>query len=126
MTDEEVYRQAIDRILRLMKILAGVGTVAALAWRGWRSGAGFALGALIAWINFLWLKRIVDSLGASRPKASRRGAVVSGFRYLILGFTVYVILRLSSISLPAAVTGLFVSLGAVLIEILFELVYART
>jgi ATP synthase I chain len=125
MTDEEVYRQAIGRILKWMAILAGAGTLAALAWRGWRASAGFALGALIAWINFLWLKRMVDALGASRPKASKRDAVITGFRYLILGAAAYVILRLTSISLPAAVTGLFVSLGAVLIEILFELVYAR-
>jgi hypothetical protein len=122
---EDVYRRAVGRILRFMAILAGGGTLVALAWRGWRSGAGFAFGAGIAWINFLLLKRITDSLGASPSKGSARRAVVLGSRYLILGGLAYAILRLTGINRLAAVTGLFVSLAAVLIEILFQLVYAR-
>jgi hypothetical protein len=123
--NEDVYRRAVRRILRFMAILAGGGTLVALAWRGWQSGAGFAFGSAIAWINFLALKRITDSLGASPSKGSARRAVVLGSRYLILGGLAYVILRLTGINTLAAVTGLFVSLAAVLIEILFELVYAR-
>jgi hypothetical protein len=125
MSDDEFYTRAIRRILRFMGLLAAVGTVVALAWHGWRSGAGFAVGSVIAWINFLWLKRLTDSLGAHQSKRSSRSAVLAGSRYLLLGGVAYVILRFTSISLPAALTGLFVSLGAVFLEILFELVYAR-
>jgi hypothetical protein len=124
-SDDEFYFRAVGRILKFMAILAGAGTLFALAWRGWRSGAGFALGAGIAWINFFWLRRLTESLGASQPKRSTHSAVILGSRYLILGGIAYVILRLTNISLPAVLTGLFVSLGAVLVEILFELVYAR-
>jgi hypothetical protein len=123
--NEELYRRAVQRILRFMTVLACGGTLVALAWRGWRSGAGFAFGAAIAWINFLLLKRITDSLGGAPSKGSVRRAVVLGSRYLILGGLAYAILRLTGINTLAAVTGLFVSLAAVLIEILFELVYAR-
>jgi hypothetical protein len=122
---DEFYSRAVGRILKFMAYLAAVGTLAALAWHGWRAGAGFALGSGISWINFLFLKRITDSLGAPQSKASTRSAVIFGSRYLILGGITYVILRYSVVSLPAALTGLFVSLGAVLVEILFELVYAR-
>jgi hypothetical protein len=125
MSDDEFYIRAIRRILRFMGLLAAAGTIVALAWRGWKSGAGFALGSAIAWINFLWLKRLVESLGASPAKGSSGKAVLLGSRYLLLAGVAYVILRFTSISLPAALTGLFVSLGAVLLEILFELVYAR-
>jgi hypothetical protein len=124
-SDDEFYLRSVGRILKFMAILAGAGTLFAFAWRGWRSGAGFALGAAIAWINFLWLKRLTESLGASQPRRATHGAVILGSRYLILGGVAYVILRLTNISLPAMLTGLFVSLGAVLVEILFELVYAR-
>jgi ATP synthase I chain len=119
MSDDEFYSRAVARILRFMAILAGAGTLFALAWRGWRAGAGFALGSAIAWVNFLWLKRLTESLGASQPKRSTHSAVILGSRYLILGGVAYVIIALTSISLPALLTGLFVSLGAVLVEILF-------
>jgi hypothetical protein len=124
-SNEDVYRRAVGRILRFMKILTAIGTLVAFAWRGGRAGVGFLFGAAIAWIGFLFLKRMVDSLGAAPPKASTRGAVLLGSRYLILGGLAYAILRLTGVNTLAAVTGLFVSLAAVLIEILFELVYAR-
>jgi hypothetical protein len=40
-----------------------------------------------------------------------------------LGGAAYVILRYSSISLRAALVGLFVSVTAVIVEIFFEVVY---
>ena len=46
-------------------------------------------------------------------------------RYILLGGGAYVILKYSAISLPAALAGLFVSVAAVIAEILFELAYAR-
>jgi len=125
MTDDEFYLRAMRRILRFMGLLAAAGTLVALAWRGWRFGAGFAFGSAIAWINFLWLKRLAESLGGSQAKRSSGSAVLLGSRYLLLAGIAYVILRFTSVSLPATLTGLFVSLGAVLLEILFELVYAR-
>jgi hypothetical protein len=101
--------------------IAGAGTLAALAWRGWRVGAGFALGAAISWINFRWLKHAVDSLSGKRARP--RLAVLAGFRYLLLGGAAYAILRYSSISLRGTLAGLFVSVTAVIVEIFFEVVY---
>jgi hypothetical protein len=53
-------------------------------------------------------------------------AVILGLRYLLLGLGAYAILKFSEISLMAALVGLFVSTGAVILEILIELIYART
>jgi hypothetical protein len=122
---EDFYRRAVARILRFLGLLAIAGTVVSFGWKGWRAAAGFALGAALAWINFLWLKRIADSMGAADVKASTGSAFLFGSRYLILGAVAYVILRFTNISTPATLTGLFVSLGAVLAEIVFEIVYAR-
>src|SRR5215469_17118766 len=122
-SSETFYRQAVARILKFLGLLAAAGTLLAFAWKGWQAAAGFALGAALAWINFLWLKGIADSLGDSGMKASARSAFFFGSRYLILGAVAYVILRLTNISTRAALTGLFVSLGAVLAEIIFEILY---
>ena len=51
--------------------------------------------------------------------------VLYHLRYLLLGCGAYVILRYSSISMAAALAGSFVSAAAVIVEILFELTYAR-
>jgi hypothetical protein len=121
--DDGFYERVTSRIFKVTLAIAGGGTIAALAWRGWRVGAGFALGAAISWLNFRWLKYVVDGLGGKRARP--RLMVLAGFRYLLLGGAAYVILRYSSISLPATLVGLFVSVTAVIVEIFFEVVYAR-
>jgi small-conductance mechanosensitive channel len=87
---------------------------------------GFAVGAGISWLNYRWLTRIVNALGrGGRHPARGRVAVLAGLRYLILGLGAYVILRFSKISVAAALAGLFVPAGAVMLEMLYQLVYAR-
>jgi hypothetical protein len=113
----------VARILRFMLVLAAAGTLAGFALLGWEWGAGFLLGALASYLNFRWLKQVVDALGGARPKA--RLAVFLGLRYLLLAGAAYVIVSYSTLSLPAALTGLFVCVAAVIMEIVFELVYAR-
>ena len=121
--DDGFYERVTSRIFRVMLAIAAAGTLVALAWRGWRVGAGFALGAAISWINFRWLKHAVDSLSGKRARP--RLAVLAGFRYLLLGGVAYVILSYSSISLGATLAGLFVSITAVIVEIFFEVVYGN-
>jgi len=90
--------------------------------------AGFLLGSLISGLNFQWLRRLVESLGgrniSDRPRVSHRGVFLA-LRYLLLGGTAYAILRYSPISLTAVIIGLFVLIGAVFVEVAFEIVYAR-
>ena len=121
--DDDFYERVTSRIFRVTLALGGTGAVAALAWRGWRVGAGFALGAAISWVNFRWLKHAVDGLAGKRARP--RLAVLAGFRYLLLGGAAYVILKYSSISLRATLVGLFVSVTAVIVEIFFEVVYGN-
>ena len=68
---------------------------------------------------------MVDALGAARPTRTRV-AMLAGLRYVLLGGGAYVILKYSSISITAALVGLFVSVAAVIVEIVIELAYART
>ena len=126
--DEVFFGRAMGRMARAM-LLLGIGG-GAVGWvlGGWRWGAGFLLGAAASGLNFRWLKQLVEALGETasprtRPKA--RVAVFLGLRYGLLGLVTYVILITSALSVPAVLSGLFVSVAAVIVEILFELVYAR-
>ena len=118
---DDWFRFTVGRLVKVMTAITAVGVVAAGVWRGWKWGGGFAVGAAISWFNFYWLKRLTESLGSTRVR--RRSAIFLASRYLVLGLIAYVILRYTSISLPAALAGLFVSTAAVIVEILFELVY---
>jgi hypothetical protein len=118
---DDWFGQTVTRLVKLMAAITILGTLVAGVWRGWKFGAGFALGAAISALNFYWLKRLTESLGSARVR--RRSAVFLASRYVVLALIAYVILRYSSISLPAALAGLFVSTAAVIVEILFELVY---
>lgn len=124
MSDDRFFERALDRITKATFAIAAGGLIAAAAWGGWRWGAGFALGAAVSWLNFRWLKQVVEALGESRP-TRKRVAILAGLRYALLGGGAYVILHFSSVSMTAALLGLFVSVAAVVIEICFELVYAR-
>jgi ATP synthase I chain len=124
-SDDERFAHALGRIGRLMLALAGCGSLVLAIWRGWQWGAGFAFGAVAGWLNYRILKRAVNGLSSKKP--DRAGvAVAAGARYLLLGGGAYVILQFTRISLPAALAGLFVPAGAVIVEILFELIYAGT
>lgn len=125
--NEADFAAAVRRIRRSMAWLAGCGTLAALVWGGWPSAGGFAAGGAASYLSFHWLKRLVDALGATNAGKPPRGrvAVFLGLRYLLLGVGGYAILKSSVVSLPAALAGLFVAVAAVILEILFELLYAR-
>lgn len=126
--DDAFVDRVLERITRITVVLTAAGTVVATAIGGWPAGGGFLLGAGASYLNFYWLKRVVGALGnaAESGKAPRaRVAIVLGLRYAIIGAGAYVILKSSVLSLPAALAGLFVSVAAVVFEILFELVYAR-
>lgn len=126
--DEAGLELAVDRIERSTLVIGGAGAVAAAAFAGLPGAIGFLLGAAASYLNFRWLKRLVDSLGVTaatgRPPRARV-AVILGLRYLLLAAGAYAILLSSAVSLPAALAGLFVSVTAVVLEIVFELVYAR-
>jgi hypothetical protein len=124
MTDERFFERAVDRIGKALFAIGAGGLIAATAWGGWTWGAGFAIGTMASWLNFRWIRQIAESLGSSRP-TRKRVAVLAGLRYALLGGGAYVILHFSAVSMTATLVGLFVSVAAVIVEICYELVYAR-
>jgi hypothetical protein len=122
--DERFFERALARIYRWTLRLTVAGILVATLWGGWTWGAGLALGAAVSCLNFRLIKQVVDSLGQARP-TRKRVAVLAGLRYALLGGGAYVILHYSPVSMTATLIGLFVSVAAVIVEICFELVYAR-
>ena len=123
--DQAHFDAALRRIARGTAAIGGAGCVVLLVWRGWTWAVAFLLGAAASYLNFRWLKRVVDALGgAAKSRPSPKFAVLIGARYLLLALGAYAIVNLTPLSLPAALTGLFVPVAAVILEIVFELIYA--
>lgn len=116
------YDCAVARLVRIMAVIAALGTSAAFLRWGWKAGSGFLLGAALSGLNFLALKRLIDRLSSA---SGSRSAVLLGFRYILLCAIAYVILKLTPISLPAMLAGIFVFTAAVFVEVTIEIVYAR-
>jgi hypothetical protein len=124
--EQTLFETALRRIARGTVALAAAGCLVCLILRGWRWALAYLLGAAASYLNFRWLKRVVDALGgalAARP--SPKFAILIGLRYLLLGAGAYAIVNFTSLSLPAALIGLFVPVAAVIQEIIFELIYGR-
>ena len=124
------YRAAERRIEWLTLGLGLAATLfAAVRW-GWAWGGGVLCGAVFTWINFRWLKQGVDALvrvsaaqhGAEHPRVPRKVYVKFFGRFALLLLAVYVILSRSWLPSAAVMAGLFVVVGAVLAELIFELV----
>jgi hypothetical protein len=123
--DQAHFDAALRRITRGSLALAAAGCLVCLILRGWTAAVAFLLGAVASYLNFRWLKKLVDALGgAAHTRPSPRFAILIGLRYLLLAAGAYVIVNFTALSLPAALTGLFVPVAAVILEIMFELVYA--
>ncbi|HLY17846.1 MAG TPA: ATP synthase subunit I [Bryobacteraceae bacterium] len=121
--EQTLFDSALRRISRGAAVLAAAGCLAGFFWRGWRWAAAYLLGAAASYLNFRWLKRVVDALGpAAHARLSARFAILMGLRYLLLAAGAYVIVNFTTLSLPGALAGLFVPVAAVIGEIIFELI----
>jgi nitrate reductase NapE component len=122
---EAFYENAYRRIVRIMLVLPIlVFPVLLIKFHG-AVAFGFIVGSAIAFFNFYWLKRAVVVLGDRVTNSTYRQSgsrVVAGFfmRYVLIGVGAYVIFKSSAMSVNGLFVGLFVPVGAVLIEAVYE------
>lgn len=125
-TSDTFYAGALDRIRYSMVGIAVVLSAAAW-WRFGRPAAlGFLCGAVIAYLNFHWLKSGVSGLA---DRVTQSGKSQSGFgivarfllRYVLLGVAAYGILTSFPASLRGLFAGLFLPVGAIACEAAYEL-----
>jgi hypothetical protein len=125
MADEAFFDRAVGRIRAAMLWLSVAGTVVAWFLQGWQWSLGFLAGALASLANFYWLHQLTASLGTGAPRPRRRVLVFLALRYVLLGLCGYVIVKIFGLSLAAALLGLLVAVAAAILEVLYELIYAR-
>ncbi|MGE5569719.1 MAG: ATP synthase subunit I [Rhodospirillales bacterium] len=123
--EELIYEQAVGRIYRGMKWLAGAVALAALPFLGGLWALAFLLGAAASYLNFAWLHQVVNALGPNARPARKRVFWFVALRYLLLGGAGYVIVKVFGLNVIAALSGLFVPVVAVIGEILYELIHDR-
>src|SRR5215467_4109187 len=121
----DVYRRLN---VSLATLLVG-GMVTLLGFRHWEMSLGFLLGGAIAVINFMIMKRTVISLGdmiaeGKAPRSAKWQALKFILRYVLLGGALYVIVEGSAINAYGLFMGLFLPVGALLIEAGYELYLA--
>jgi len=122
----DVYVRSVSHIYKMVPALAAIGTLGVFQFRGWRDALGFLTGAVVSAVNFRFLHRLVDTLGdGSQARSSRRLAWLMGLRYLLFGSTAYAMISYFRITPLSLLAGLLVVVAAVMLEILYELIYAR-
>jgi hypothetical protein len=126
----DFYDRAIARVKRLTVAVALAGTAAMFFARGRGVAAGFLAGAGISYLNFELLCGLshvmAPGMAASTSKGRAWGALIA-LRYAIVGVAVYVIVRILGITPVAVLAGLLAAFAAVILEILYELIFhART
>lgn len=125
------YTGALPRIRNFMLALGPVLSVASFWKFGPRAALGFLLGCVIAYLNFQWLKTGVSGFAdrvTNTGKSQSGKGIVARFllRYMLLGLAAYAILTSFPASLRGLFAGLFLPVGAIACEAVYELYAALT
>ena len=123
---ESFYSGAYERIIRIMLLLGIVATIVVFLRFGVAVAVGFLVGGAIAFLNFHWLKRVVSALAdratATGERQSSKGVVLRFLlRYFLIALGAYAIFKISRNGLYGLLAGLFLPVGAILIEAAYEL-----
>jgi hypothetical protein len=119
------YSGASDRIPRFMGGL-GLALTAVAWWKFGRAPAlGFLGGSLIAFLNFQWLKSgvtgLADRITHSGETQSGKGIIARFIlRYVLMGAAAYGILTSFPASLRGLFAGMFLPVGAIVCEAVYE------
>jgi small-conductance mechanosensitive channel len=119
---------------RISWLTLGIGflsafLVAFLRDRLW--GAGLAIGAVLAWLNFRWLRRGLDALvaastaqaGSEKPAVPLFSYFAMVFRYGLIALAVYVIFEYLKVPLASMVVGLCALGAATLAASVYEILH---
>ncbi len=127
---EEVAGAATERRIAWLTLLFGFAAAAILALLRQRSWAtGLAVGTVLAWLNFRWLKRGLDALvlaseaqqGREKPQVPLATYFTAIFRYGLLALAVYVIFKYLHVPLGSMVVGLCALAAATIAASVWEI-----
>jgi len=117
--DDSRYRQSESRISHFTLLLGALAAIPVGYFHAWRWGAGILIGAILAWLNFRWLKEGAEALteAATAQAAHQKVQVPLGtyfralFRYGLIALAVYVIFKYLHVPVLSMIFGLC-ALGA--------------
>jgi hypothetical protein len=115
------YDRVVRRIGWMIVALGFAGAAATAAWKGPARGFAFLIGAAISYTSFRGWRHFVDALGPN-PKKQKPALYVLRLVAVVGG--AWVIIKFLGLNLAAAAVGLLVSGAAVILEIVYELIYA--
>lgn len=119
--DPAFYDQVIRRITRLILVLGVAGAIGVTVAKGYKSGVAFLIGSAISYTSFLGWRRLVDVLV---PTGKKRSPTFFVFRLAALVAIAYAIIKILGLNIAVAALGLLVSGAAVILELVYELIYA--
>ena len=122
-SEPQFYDRAIRRIRWFILVLGLSGAVLLASLQGPRMGFGFLVGAAVSFLSFWRWQQIVEAFAADQKR--RRSYRFFVLRILVFTALAYVIIRFLGLNIAAAVSGLLVSGAAVILELVYELIYAR-
>ncbi len=128
---EEVVGAPTEQRIAWLTLLFGFVAAAILALvhqRPWATG--LAIGTVLAWLNFRWLKRGLDALvlaseaqqGREKPQVPLATYFTAIFRYGLLALAVYVIFKYLHVPLGSMVVGLCALAAATMAASVWEIV----
>lgn len=117
---------SVRGVRRWSWVLGIAGGVAMAVFAGPAHAAGFLVGAIASWFNFQLLHAVVERLGPDPRPGSRKVISLFALRYFGLAALGYVTLRVFGSNPAAFCAGLLVAALAMLLNAIFELMYART
>ena len=124
--DQTFLNNALKRVTWFTMASGVVICLAGTVARGPLIGAGILVGAIISVLNFTWLKGLVQAIGGTGERPMRGSAVFLIFRYVLAGALVYAIVTFTGVAIGAILVGLLANLPAILLEVLYELVFLKT
>jgi ATP synthase I chain len=117
------YEQIIRRITRIIFALALLGGSVLAGVKGFRIGISFLIGCAVSYLSFWGWQQVAAALGPTPKKRSSWGFTI---RVMLLAALACVIIKFLGLDVASAVIGLLVSAAAVILELIYELIYART
>lgn len=114
--------RAEARLPHWMTAGAFVGALVMLLAGYSRAAAGFAVGSALAILNYFWLHQVVETLmTAGQARVPKRVVAKFAARYPLIFAGVYLFYRTGWLPVVAILAGLFVPVGGILIEAVFQI-----
>lgn len=129
---EAVAGARTERRIAWLTLLFGFGSAAISAFLHRKSwAAGLAIGTVLAWLNFRWLKRGLDALvlaskaqeGREKPQVPLATYFTAVFRYGLLVLSVYVIFKYLDVPLGSMIVGLCALAAAAIAASVYEILH---